>query len=389
MGKPACRSLATCPVSRRRLMTAAAALGLPLLPKHGPLTSQAAFVDTSTSGSNTLTATALVPPSNLSGTATSTITLTWTASPSRTGSASGYTVTRSSSASGPWTTLGGTSSAVTTFTDNSPLSGANYYQVLTYYENWRSAPVQTGPLTAVAPGSQTFNYTGAQQTFVVPTGVTSLTLDCRGAQGGSAGGSAQGGLGGRATRTLAVTAGETLYVYVGEQPGGTSGGWNGGGGLDTRPSFDGRPGGGASDVRQGGTALANRVVVGAGGGGAGTGSAAGGSGGSVGGKGTSPFSSNGGYGATATASGSGGLGGVYGDGAGGGLGSGGAGGGTMSSNSGGGGGGGGMYGGGGGGGGPSSTGGGGGGGGSNGPSGVLNGDQTAYQAGHGQVIISW
>jgi hypothetical protein len=34
-------------------------------------------------------------------------------------------------------------------------------------------------------GAQTFSYTGAQQTFTVPPGVTNITIDASGAQGGS------------------------------------------------------------------------------------------------------------------------------------------------------------------------------------------------------------
>lgn len=121
--------------------------------------------------------------------------------------------------------------------------------------------------------TQTFTYTGAQQVFVVPAGVTTLTVEVSGASGWS--GAYAGGDGGYATGQLAVTPGETLYVYVGGQgtvsigdaiPSG--GGFNGGGhGMtNTNPNSVGG-GGGASDVRQGGFALADRVIVGAGGGG--------------------------------------------------------------------------------------------------------------------------
>ncbi len=117
-----------------------------------------------------------------------------------------------------------------------------------------------------------FNYTGAVQTWQVPLGVSSVTIETWGAQGNSNAGGVAGGQGGYATGELTVTGGETLYIYVGG--GGsttTSGGWNGGGTAGTvgcTGAFGGG-GGGASDVRQGGTGLANRVIVGAGGGGAG------------------------------------------------------------------------------------------------------------------------
>lgn len=106
----------------------------------------------------------------------------------------------------------------------------------------------------------TFNYTGAQQNFTVPNGVTHVTVR---AYGGSAGSSAGGGY---VKATIPVMSGESLAIVVGGNPSGSTGGFNGGGnGGNSR----GYGGGGASDVRQGGNALANRVIVAGGGGGAG------------------------------------------------------------------------------------------------------------------------
>jgi hypothetical protein len=119
----------------------------------------------------------------------------------------------------------------------------------------------------------TFSYTGTVQTWVVPFNVGQVSVDASGGQGGANAGGVVGGLGGRATGTLTVTPGETLYIYVGG--GGTTspaGFFNGGGAAgtgNTAPSAVGGGGGGASDVRQGGNALANRVIVACGGGGAG------------------------------------------------------------------------------------------------------------------------
>ena len=61
--------------------------------------------------------------------------------------------------------------------------------------------------------SQTFRYTGAQQKFTVPTGVTRITVEALGANGGPSGG--PGGLGGSVTATIPVTPGESLDVFVG------------------------------------------------------------------------------------------------------------------------------------------------------------------------------
>jgi hypothetical protein len=119
----------------------------------------------------------------------------------------------------------------------------------------------------VSPFTQTFNFTGAPQTFVVPVGVTSLTVDVFGAQGGS-----NGGGGGRVQATIAVIPGETLAIYVGGQGANSStgvanGGFNGGGNSgNCNPRYCGAGGGGASDIRRG-TTLNDRIIVAGGGGG--------------------------------------------------------------------------------------------------------------------------
>ncbi len=111
----------------------------------------------------------------------------------------------------------------------------------------------------------TFNYTGAQQSYTVPSCVSSITIDISGAQGGGDA-SNPGGLGGRVVATIPVSAGQTFYVYVGSNPGNTNpGGYNGGG--NGAGSGLGAGGGGASDVRFGGTAVTDRIIVGGGGGG--------------------------------------------------------------------------------------------------------------------------
>lgn len=155
-----------------------------------------------------------------------------------------------------------------------------------------------------------FSYTGSMQTFTVPAGVTSVTIEAWGAQGWS--GTYSGGLGGYATGTLAVTPGQDLYINVGGQgavavgtgvPSG--GGWNGGGNGQTNGSPNSAGGGGgASDIRSGGTTLANRVIVAAGGGGStNNGSCDGGNGGGLAGsKGGGAY--GGGYGGTQLAGGS-------------------------------------------------------------------------------------
>ena len=138
-------------------------------------------------------------------------------------------------------------------------------------------------------GQRAFGFTGEPQQFVVPEGVTSITVSAFGARGGNgwnADGAGSmgglGGLGGQVEATLTVTPGETLYIYVGgagtdgtptesawPPPG--SGGWNGGGSGRTRDDgYTGGGGGGASDIRRGGQDESDRILV-AGGGGSGSG----------------------------------------------------------------------------------------------------------------------
>ena len=110
----------------------------------------------------------------------------------------------------------------------------------------------TAPMTVAD-----FVYTGSDQYFTVPSGVTSLSVDLYGAQGGSD--SYTGGLGGRTLATIAVTPGQVLTVRVGGAGMGYSGGWPNGG-----TAGHGAGGGGSSSLLSGGTVW---LEAGAGGGG--------------------------------------------------------------------------------------------------------------------------
>jgi Big-like domain-containing protein len=128
------------------------------------------------------------------------------------------------------------------------------------------------PATAgAATVTRTFSAAGAQQ-FVVPAGVTEISVDAFGARGGNFGGFGAEAL----ATTLAVQPGESLTVVVGgrggngpwDACGGGSPGFNGGGAGGSTcnaagSTAGGGGGGGASDVRRGTTAL---VVAGGGGG---------------------------------------------------------------------------------------------------------------------------
>ncbi len=168
--------------------------------------------------------------------------------------------------------------------------------------------------------SDTLTFTGALETFTIPCGVTSVTIDCFGAQGagGANGGNnstgGAGANGGFATGNLVVVPSQVLNVFVGGQGTTSAGGFNGGGAPGVQTAGGG---GGASDVRVGGTAAVDRVIVAGGGGGGGRGgcepnSVAGGAGGAGGGgNGTNGVTSpdgGGGFGAVGAGGGTAGIG---------------------------------------------------------------------------------
>lgn len=138
-------------------------------------------------------------------------------------------------------------------------------------------------------GTQTFNYTGSVQMWVVPAGVISIDVTAWGAEGGSAAG--PGGLGGQAQVTAPVNPGDTLWIYVGGKgndgnaAGNGLGGFNGGGdGYQLSGTDGGSGGGGGTDVRRVGNTLNDRFIVAGGGGGSentGGGPMAGGAGGGL------------------------------------------------------------------------------------------------------------
>lgn len=240
--------------------------------------------------------------------------------------------------------------------------------------------------------TQTFSYTGSDQTFVVPSGITAITVDCQGAEGGpNQATTVLGGKGGRVVCDLTVTPGETLHITVGQHPTNKSAGYPDGGAGGGTGIADAGGGAGSSDVRQGGTATANRVIIAGGGGGAGgngTTNVGGSGAGGNGGNGALGSGTTAGVGATTSAGGAFGSGGGGGpNGTAGSLAQGGTGG---NATRGGGGGGGGYYGGGGGGAGGSPGNEGSGGGGGSGLGTSVNQTLTsAFRSGNGQVIFTW
>ncbi|MDB2617721.1 autotransporter outer membrane beta-barrel domain-containing protein [Candidatus Pelagibacter bacterium] len=156
----------------------------------------------------------------------------------------------------------------------------------------------------------TFSYTGAQQSWTVPSGVTSITVDAYGAGGGDSSGNS-GGNGARVQTTLTVTPGDILYIYVGET------GWDAANGSTPSTSFNGGGKGGQSNIgtRSGGsgggqtdirtsTSTSDIIMVAAGGGGA----SAAGNGGSGGQTGSDGVGSSKGLGASQSSGGTKGTG---------------------------------------------------------------------------------
>ncbi len=197
-----------------------------------------------------------------------------------------------------------------------PTTGARFDQ----WENTQSLPVATSANGVAAAGGyiysaggrsfqgQAFNTQGAE-TFVVPAGVTSITVKVWGPGGGGGGGGSgasggNGGGGGYVTAVIPVTPGEPLDIYVGG---------GGGGGNNTTTTGSGGGGGGISSIYRGSTPL----VIAAGGGGGGgarsarTGADGGAGGGTTGVIGDTEYNNNGDGGGPGTQSsgGSGGQGG--------------------------------------------------------------------------------
>ncbi|HXU28634.1 MAG TPA: hypothetical protein VN698_15505, partial [Bacteroidia bacterium] len=163
-------------------------------------------------------------------------------------------------------------------------------------------------LGVFAQTTQTFNYTGSNQTFVVPPCVGTITVQAWGGGGAGGGGDTYGGSdgggGAYTTSTLAVTPGLSLTIIVGggggagaacaaNGPGGAGGFGLGNGGAGGNSggsgcSGAGGGGGGGTGIMNGASIL---IVAGGGGGGGGGGNNGGGTAGGGGGQNGSPTTS--------------------------------------------------------------------------------------------------
>jgi hypothetical protein len=128
------------------------------------------------------------------------------------------------------------------------------------------------PATVSETFTNTFTYTGSDQSFVVPTNTTSIKVYmwAGGGQGSTTpnNGSFYGGAGAYVQGVLTVTPGETLTIYVGQR--GTAGPTFAykNGGYNSASDLGTGTGGGRSGIARSST---NIIAVGAGGGGGGSG----------------------------------------------------------------------------------------------------------------------
>jgi len=133
-------------------------------------------------------------------------------------------------------------------------------------------------LTVKAPITQTFSYTGSNQSFSVPSGLNTITATMWGAAGGFATGesySDAGGAGGFSTGDIDVSNISSFVIQVGQ--GGTTAAdgaaspraWPNGGSGSARSGYRSGAGGGLSGIFDGSVSFANAIMIAGGGGGAG------------------------------------------------------------------------------------------------------------------------
>ena len=222
---------------------------------------------------NTVGGPALIVVSYSSGSTAGTHTVTYTATDAASNVA---TATRTV------TVIPDTTAPVVTVTGENPVNlaaGATYTDAgATAVDNIDGAVavVTTGVAAIGIPTTDALAYTGAEQTYIVPAGITSITAKLWGAGGGSTASSAgTGGAGGYTEGTIAVTPGATLKIVTGAGgAAGTAGaagaaGYGGGGAGGPRGGRQGAAGGGYSGIFLNTVSHANALLIAGGGGGSG------------------------------------------------------------------------------------------------------------------------
>ena len=172
---------------------------------------------------------------------------------------------------GPYTYLWTPTTGLSNFASANPMANPGSSTTYTLQVTDANGCIATDSMNlTVQPTIDTFLFTGGVQFVVVPSCADSVNIQAWGAEGGFAtnnGTTTRAGYGGECSGNKDVTAGDTLWIYVGGQGGaGNSPGWNGGGSSCTQTATC-SGGGGASDVRLGGQTLNDRIIVAGGGGG--------------------------------------------------------------------------------------------------------------------------
>jgi len=114
-----------------------------------------------------------------------------------------------------------------TFTESGASSGDAYSLYVERTDLSTSDTLNIDTPSSTTPS--TFSYTGAIQTYTVPSDVNNVRIKCWGASGGNPGSYQTGGVGGYAQGDVSVSPGETLYVVVGQGGLGNQVGGNGSG----------------------------------------------------------------------------------------------------------------------------------------------------------------
>ena len=173
------------------------------------------------------------------------------------------------------------------------LADFNDYATVTATE-WTGSLLAGNNTPVSTTVTQQYTYTGTTGSFVIPDGVTELTVKMWGAGGGNGAWASNNtaGAGGYASGKISVTPGQTILYIVGGGGQGVTGaagdgglgGW-GGGGFGTKGDASGGGGGGYTGLFTGTVHQQTALMI-AGGGGAGTGfQIGGGGGGTTGGNG--------------------------------------------------------------------------------------------------------
>lgn len=215
----------------------------------------------------------------------------------------------------PGTSLN-SSTGVISGTPDAVLSDTTYTFTIRASDSSNNSSTREFSISVKAPVIVTYNYTGSNQSFSIPSGLTKLNAKMWGAGGGSPGNS--GGAGGYASGTITLGGLSSTFIIVvgqagtGYGPNNSGGNFSpyGGGGNAGAIGFSGQ-GGGLSGIFNISVSQGNSLLIAGGGGGGGwDGGNHGGAGGGTTGQGG--IGSNAGSGGTQSSGGGNGVSGAYG-----------------------------------------------------------------------------